>query len=241
MAGECNGRAMGEAKHEDRWTAGSALEAAVGVPLAEFTFDIAGRTWRIQAARDHASLMEAVETYAAFPFGLLIWESAQALAAALVADPSIVAGKTILEVGAGVGFPGIVARSLGAAAVRQTDNLTQALTLCQVNAAENGVDGIELAVANWDAWTDDRKYDLIIGSDVIYERTAHAPLAAILDRNLAPGGRALIADPGRQDTPLFLNELAEAGWKSARRQRTIDSMMPGGADMVDVDIIELWR
>jgi predicted nicotinamide N-methyase len=232
---------MGEVKQEDRRVAGSALEDAVGVPLAEFAFIIAGRTWRIQAAQDHASLMGAVETYAAFPFGLLVWESAQALAEALVEDPTIVAGKNILEVGAGVGFPGIVARSLGAAAVRQTDNLTQALTLCQVNAAQNGVDGIELAVANWDAWTDDRKYDLIIGSDVIYERTAHAPLAAILARNLSPQGRAIIADPGRQDTPLFVKELAEAGWKSAQRQRTVDSMMPGGAETVDVDIIELWR
>jgi predicted nicotinamide N-methyase len=232
---------MGEVKQEDHWIAGNALEHAIGIPLAEFAFDIEGRTWRIQAARDHASLMGAAETFAAFPFGLLVWESAQALAETLANDPGLVAGKRILEVGAGVGFPGIVARSLGAAAVRQTDNLTQALTLCEVNAAENGIDGIELAIANWDAWTDDRTYDLIMGSDVIYERTAHAPLAAILDRNLAPGGRALIADPGRQDTPLFLSELAAAGWKSARRQRSVDSMMPGGADMVDVDIIELWR
>lgn len=232
---------MGEVKQADLGSLATDLERSVGVPLAEFTFTIAGRDWRIEAARDHASLLGAVETYAAFPFGLLVWESAQALAEALAAEPNLVAGKNVLELGAGVGLPGIVARALGAAAVRQTDNVAQALALCRVNAEKNGVEGIELALANWDAWTDTRTYDLIIGSDVLYERTAHAPLAAVLDRNLRPGGRVLIADPGRQDTPLFLAELAAAGWKSARRRRAVASMMPGGADMVDVDIIELWR
>jgi predicted nicotinamide N-methyase len=232
---------MGEAKQQDHEMLTTELERSVGVPLAEFIFSIAGRDWRIQAARDHASLMGAVETYAAFPFGLLVWESAEALAAGLVERPELVAGKSVLELGAGVGFPGIVARAAGAASVRQTDNVVQALTLCRVNAEQNGVEGIELALANWDAWTDTRTYDAIIGSDVIYERTAHAPLMAILERNLAPGGRALIADPGRQDTPLFLSQLAAAGWKSARTKKTVPSMMPGGADTVGVDIIELWR
>lgn len=232
---------MSEAKQADRAGVATELERAVGVPLAEFTFTIAGRIWRIEAARDHASLMGAVETYAAFPFGLLVWESAQALAEALAARPEIIAGKDVLEVGAGVGLPGLVARTLGAASVRQTDNVAQALTLCRVNAEKNEVDGIELALANWDAWTDTRGYDVIIGSDVIYERTAHAPLAAILEQNLRPGGRVLIADPGRQDTPLFLAELTAAGWKSALARRTVDSMMPGGSDTVDVDIIELWK
>jgi predicted nicotinamide N-methyase len=232
---------MGEAKQQEHELLTTELERSVGVPLAEFTFTIAGRDWRIQAARDHASLMGAVETYAAFPFGLLVWESAEALAAALVERPELVAGKSVLELGAGVGFPGIVARAVGAASVRQTDNVVQALTLCRVNAEQNGVEGIELVLANWDAWTETQTYDVIIGSDVIYERAAHAPLMAILERNLAPGGRALIADPGRQDTPLFLSEPAAAGWKSAQTKRTVPSMMPGGADTVDVDIVELWR
>jgi methyltransferase-like protein 23 len=232
---------MGEVKQDELNTLTTALEKSVGVPLAEFTFTIAGRDWRIQAARDHASLMGAVETYAAFPFGLLVWESAEALAAAIASRPDLVAGKGVLELGAGVGFPGIVARAMGAASVRQTDNVAQALTLCRENAERNGVEGVELALANWDAWTDARTYDVIIGSDVIYERTAHVPLTVILERNLAPGGRALIADPGRQDTPLFLAELAAGGWKSSRSKRTVPSMMPGGADTIDVDIIELCR
>lgn len=232
---------MSETTPESHGAAAGAAEVAFGVPLADFTFRIAGRTWTIRAARDQDALMVAADRFVAFPFGLLIWESAQALAEALAEDKGGVAGRSVLELGAGVGFPGIMARDLGAASVRQTDHISEALDLCRVNAAVNRVEGIELALANWDAWTDARRYDLIIGSDVIYERQAHAPLIAILDRNLAPGGRALIADPRRQDTPLFLADLATAGWKSARQSRKIKAMMQGGTDVVDIDIIELWR
>jgi len=227
--------------------AGARLEVAGvhstmdGVPLTMFSFDIGGRRWNIRAARDHASLMQAADSFVAFPFGLLLWESGEALAAALAEIPASLAGCSVLELGAGVGLPGLVARGLGAARVRQTDHISQALELCRLNAAENGIGGVELCLANWDAWTDDEVYDVILGSDVIYERQAHAPLAAILERNLKPGGRVFLADPGRQDTPLFLAELADRGWKSRQHRRELPSLMPGGAETVSIDIIELWR
>jgi len=232
---------MSEAGPTDEGPADATLERSIGVPLAIFTFTIGGRPFRVHAARDHASLMTAADRFVAFPFGLLVWESAQALAEALADDRDRVAGRTVLELGAGVGLPGIVARAVGAASVRQTDHISEALVLCRTNAEDNGVAGIETSLANWDAWTDAGTYDLIIGSDIVYERQAHAPLAAILGRNLAPGGRVVLADPGRQDTPLLIADLAAAGWKSARGQRTVAALMPGGADTVGIDIIELWR
>lgn len=236
-----NGRATQDMTREDGSAVVSDAEASVGIPLAEFPLTLAGRSWGIVAARDHASLMAVIDNFVAFPFGLLLWESAVALADALAEQREKVAGKSVLELGAGVGLPGIVARYLGAAPVRQTDHITETLSLCRLNAERNGVSGIDLALANWDAWTDTETYDLIIASDVIYERAAHAALTAILDRNLKPGGRALFADPGRQDTPLFLGALAAAGWKSSRQQHTVEAMLPGGADEVGIDIIELWR
>jgi predicted nicotinamide N-methyase len=233
---------MSEKRRHGWQVANDAAEEAAGVPLATFQFSFAGRDWSIRAARDHESLMAAAERFVAFPFGLLLWESAQALAEVLADYRDLIVGRSVLELGAGVGFPGIVAGALGAASVRQTDHVFEALALCVANAKANGIEGIEVALANWDAWTDAGTYDLIIGSDVVYERSAHAALVAILDRNLAGGGRVLLADPGRQDTPLFLRDLADAGWQSQRRRRcTVPSMLPGGPDTVDVDIIELWR
>ncbi|KWT67390.1 hypothetical protein APY04_1955 [Hyphomicrobium sulfonivorans] len=212
-----------------------------GVPLKVFSFEIGGRTWNVHAAEDHASLLAVSDDFVAFPFGLLLWESACALAQALTEDKDGFAGQSVLELGAGVGLPGIVARHLDADPVRQTDHISQALELCRLNAAANGVSGIELALANWDAWNDSRSYDLIIGSDVIYERQAHAPLAAILERNLAPDGRALFADPGRQDTPLFRQQMIERGWQVSSTAYPALSMFPSGPEVVTVDIIEVRR
>ena len=61
--------------------------------------------------------------------------------------------------GAGVGLPGLVARSLGAE-VWQTDNLTAALEIARLNARANEVGGITRFTADWMRWTDDRLYDV---------------------------------------------------------------------------------
>ncbi len=51
--------------------------------------------------------------------GAKVWSVAHVLARELVQSPQIVAGKRVLEIGAGCGLNGIVAAKLGAAEVRQ--------------------------------------------------------------------------------------------------------------------------
>ena len=72
--------------------------------------------------QDQDALLDFAEELEHFPYGFLLWEASVALARKLAANPSLVAGKRVLELGAGVGLaPGIVARSLGAE-VWQTDH-----------------------------------------------------------------------------------------------------------------------
>lgn len=214
---------------------------AGGVPLTAFTFAIAGRTWTIRAVRDQGALLSACDAFTEFPFGLLLWESAPALAEALVADAKPLRGTSVLEIGAGAGLVGLVAASLGAR-VRQVDHSAAAVDLARANAADNAISGIDTLTADWNDWRDPQHYDLILGSDILYDRESFAPLLAIFERNVAPGGRVLLSDPVRGDTPKFLAIVRLAGWSVAMRRVEIPAVVPAnGRTQVPVDLIELAR
>jgi methyltransferase-like protein 23 len=67
------------------------------------------------------------------PYCVALWPCAIALPHELAADGGDLAGKTVLELGAGMGLPGIVAASLGAQVV-QTDRHELAMSVGRRNA-----------------------------------------------------------------------------------------------------------
>lgn len=188
-------------------------------PLVQSRLVIGGRAWTITAVQDQDALIESVKTdedLAVFPYGLMLWASAVALAERLAAQPELVAGKRVLEIGAGVGLPGLVARALGAAHVTQTDYQETALALARRNAEQNGLAGlVEHRLADWRDFPPDLEgaFDIVLGSDVLYERTLHAPLAALLPRLLRPGsgdGLVLVSDPLRPQSLTFIEQQERA-------------------------------
>ena len=55
------------------------------------------------------------------------------------------------------------------------------------------------------------RYDYVIGSDVLYERSYGALVARAIDVTLAQGGEAVIADPGRVSADEFIRDAAKRG------------------------------
>jgi predicted nicotinamide N-methyase len=196
---------------------------AARYPLVDVPVTAAGRDWIVTAVQDQDALIREVKTTADlehFPYGLMLWASAVGLAEHLAREPERVRGRRVLEIGAGIGFAGMVARWLGAD-LTQTDYQADALTLCRHNAAQNGVDGIAWAIADWRNLPPAlRDFELVLGADVLYERSLHPVLAEIFPCLLAPGGQILLADPIRPQALEFLERLEKTGAWSLRLEGT---------------------
>lgn len=193
-------------------------------PLREMRISVGEQEWTVIAARNQDDLLDTVQTdgdLQRFPYGLLLWTSAVGLARRLAAEATLVRGKTVLELGAGVGLPGMVAQALGAK-VTQTDYQADALNLARINAHRNGVEGIRYLLADWREFYPAEAYDVVIGSDVLYERTLHADVARILRRALAPGGTLLFVDPLRPQAVEFMSRLEGEGWRVEMEGLTVE-------------------
>ena len=146
------------------------------------------------------------------PYGIALWSATIALAQDIILKADEFTGKEVLELGAGTGLPGIVAASLAAKKVVQTDKNNLALTLCKRNCELNHIKTIEHRLADWTLWNDTYKYDWILGSDILYAIDMHSHLQQIFESNLAPGGRVLISDPFRGGSICLLETMEERGW-----------------------------
>lgn len=175
------------------------------------TISIGQRLWHMTAASSQSRLLELADDAEELPCGYLLWESAVALAEFLAREPHRVRAKRVLELGAGVGLPSLVARSLGAD-VWLTDHDAGVLEIAHNNARRNDISGIESFVADWRAWPEDQQYDLILGADIVYDREMWPALETVLRLSLSPGGQVVLADPQRADTLGLLSLLEQRGW-----------------------------
>lgn len=124
------------------------------------------------------------------PYWAFCWGGGQALARFIHADPSWVAGKHVVDFGAGSGVAGIAARLAGAARVTAVDIAANARAFCRHNAALNGVElevAAELPAAA----------DVVLAADVLY----HVGNLSLLERLRSRAQTVLVADPQRPGTP----------------------------------------
>ncbi len=153
------------------------------------------------------------------PYWSVLWRSGKALAREL--DGEELHGRRVVELGCGLAVPSIAAARGGAIALA-TDADPEALELVAHNAEANDVT-VETAMVEWakpDELLERAPFDLVLGTDILYERHSVALLLKLLPR-LAPV--AWMADPGRPAAEAFL-EQAQRRWKVERRVRGVVSL-----------------
>ena len=145
------------------------------------------------------------------PYWAFAWAGGQALARYLLDHPHDVAGKRVLDLGAGSGLVAIAAAKAGAAPVVAADIDSFSESAIALNAAANRVH-VETLVADMldDPASRQPRFDAILVGDLFYERATAERVLVFLSRQTAAGTRVLIGDPGRAYLPKHgLTRLAD--------------------------------
>lgn len=149
---------------------------------------------------------------ASWPMFGVVWPAGLALADAMSRFP--VEGKHILEVGCGIGLPSLVLHWRGAD-ITASDYHPLAEEFLRHNTDLNGLVPIRFFNAPWiEPVLGLGRFDLIIGSDLLYERDHPSLLAGFLADHANPTCQILLADPGRHRCGQLIAKLASQGYAS---------------------------
>jgi predicted nicotinamide N-methyase len=180
---------------------------------------VGGQTLRIRSLKDRNQYWDPQGTAEAAGFGSAnwslfgnLWPSARVLAA--IAQTIDVRGRRVLEVGAGLGLASLVLARRGAD-VTASDSHPLAGEFLAENARLNGLPPVKFALADWakdDSPFGDALFDLILGSDVLYDHGMAASLSAFIARASAPEVEIIIIDPNRGHRTRFTRAMQERGF-----------------------------
>lgn len=147
------------------------------------------------------------------PYFGVMWEAGIGLSQYLTKD--MCAGKRILEIGCGLALPSFVATRFGGDVIA-TDFHADVPIFIDINKKKNGID-FDYQVMNWRSEIERTKntlgtFDLVLGSDILYESQHSLEVAKALIAFLNPGGKIILADPGRAYIQKFVTTMKELGY-----------------------------
>ncbi|MDQ3230008.1 MAG: SAM-dependent methyltransferase [Pseudomonadota bacterium] len=188
-----------------------------GYTTREHNVRVGQQSYRIRALSDlqqfadpdHRAERAGISSAQWSLFGHL-WPAGHVLAEAM--DCHDVAGKRILELGCGLGLASLVLQQRGATIVA-SDHHPLAESFLAYNSALNGLPSVSYRELRWDVpHTTLGLFDLVIGSDILYESGHAAQLAMLLARHTLACSEVLITDPGRGNSAAFTRAMATLGF-----------------------------
>ena len=147
---------------------------------------------------------------ASWPLFGVIWESSEVLAH-LMHDFQI-ENKRILEVGCGIGLSSLVLNNR-LADITATDYHPEVEMFLRENTLLNKGKVIPFVRTGWaDEESDLGQFDLIIGSDLLYERDHIDLLSAFINQHANQTCEVIIVDPGRGQHAKFSKKMVNLGY-----------------------------
>ncbi len=174
--------------------------AALGPTVTE-TVDVEGRAFLLSRPDAVDRLIDdpvlgaaaAFEEY--MPYWANLWPAARVLAAAVLREPWP-ARASALEIGCGLGLPGLAALARGLQ-VTFSDFDATALRFAAANVRLNGFTHFHTLQMDVRRPVDGLQVDVLLAADVAYQKELFVPLARLVKRGLAADGLCLLADGER--------------------------------------------
>ena len=171
----------------------------------------------------HGDALRQGISSATWPMFGLLWPSGAQLAARLAARP-LVAGERVLEMGCGLALASLVAHRRGIDVTASDCHPLTADFLAE-NLRLNRLLPMKYRHGHW---SDDAlppgeqaaqaqvvlqgRFDLLVGSDLLYERDPAGALAGFIGRHSAPAAEVWIVDPDRANRAGFNRHMASLGF-----------------------------
>ena len=169
---------------------------------------------------------------ASWPLFGLLWPSGAHLAARMARHP-VTPGERILEIGCGLALAALVGHRRGAD-VTASDCHPLASVFLQENLRLNHLPPLPYRHGQWghsgapDARIADPlegRYDLVMGSDLLYERDEGGTLARFIALHTRAAAQVWVIDPDRGNRPAFTRHMALQGF-AVQEERLHTSALP---------------
>lgn len=163
-----------------------------------------------QFADDDGAAAAAGITSSNWPLFGQVWPSARILAEAMQTHD--IAGKRVLEIGCGLALASLVIhRRRGN--ITASDRHPLAQEFLEQNLYLNNLPDLAYETGNWGRDNPALgKFDLIIASDVLYERDDAGDLANFIQRHANPASSVIIVDPDRGNRNPFCRRMERNGY-----------------------------
>ena len=199
-------------------------------PIVRERVIIESRTFLIDHPGEADRLVNLPAVHTAFakdeymPYWADLWPASRMLAKTILHEPWT-PGAEALEIGCGLGLPGIVAQSMGLR-VTFSDYDACALRFAADNARLNGFSDFRTLQLDWRSPPEDLRVPVILAADLVYELRNVSPIVAFIKRVLAPGGVCLLTDQDRVPSHVFKEMLENDGL--AFTTKMVRAGEPGG-------------
>lgn len=164
---------------------------------------------------------DPLKDVSSFPFWIRLWEAAIVLSEFIAGMPCE-PGTTLLELGAGLGAPGLTAAKVGYT-VTLSDYEEMILDFERINAAASRLAQVDCLMLDWLNPPVMKQFDVILGAEILFREEFFQPLLNVLKVALKPDGVVYLAhDANRRSLEPFL-KMAEKDYRIAASRKRLKS------------------